>query len=468
MKKSIKIIVLAAGVLALAAVSFFGARALARALPEKKTAVTGDTSLLGAYSEYSVFDRIPSLSGKSVRYETATDDGADTYGINVYDTTLDEYNVYLKVLADNGFTKYTDNGENGLEGYVYKTYFQKGDLRVSVTHMRELRRTMISASEKGAWSEHLVYSGDYVADNDPDAKTTLYLPELYTTGASFYLRLKNGHFIINDGGTESELPYLLDDLEKLTPEGEKPVIEAWMISHPHIDHMGVFKALLENPEQLERIYVQNVYYNCMSAEAEKYYAQWSEDKLQNYVRGLPVKMKSTSGMAPSLYEMAVGDKYYFNDLTMEVVYSSEALPYEDWVNINGTSTWMLYTIEGQKLLFSADGTWPTQKWIMKTYGSDYLDIDLLTTPHHGYDVTDEFTNYMARIGTVLYTNYHTLLGGDTGISAQTAVLRHLNEACEEAYTYGDGTIKLSFPYEIGSAEVLTPREWSYNIKKPPR
>ncbi|MBQ9393663.1 MAG: hypothetical protein IJU18_06700 [Oscillospiraceae bacterium] len=465
MKKSAKHVLLGTAALALAAACFFGGRAAAQALPEKKTIVSGDASTLGAYSQYDLFANVPALTGASVRYENAVDDGADTYSINVYDTTQDEYNAYLKVLENSGFTRYTDNGEHGLGGYVYKTYFQKDSLRLSVTYFTRLNRTMISACEKGAWSEHLAYNEDYLAGNKPGAKTTLYLPELYTTGASFFFQLKNGHFIINDGGTENELPYLLDDLEKLTPEGEKPVIEAWFMSHPHIDHMGVFKAFLENKEQMDRVYVENVYYNCVSAEAETYYGG---EKLSNYVRGLPPMLKRSDGAAPVLHEIVLGDRYYFNDITVEAVFTSEAMPYEEWTGENATSTWLMYYVEGQTILFPADGTFAAQQFIMRAYGSEYLDLDVYFPSHHGYDVFDQFTDYLKRVDTVLYPNYHKLLGGDTGYGTHTVQLLHLNEVAQESYTYGEGTVVMQFPYTVGSATTLPMREWSYNVAKPPR
>ncbi|MBO4854175.1 MAG: MBL fold metallo-hydrolase [Oscillospiraceae bacterium] len=465
MKKSVKYLLLGAAALALATACFFGVRAAAKSLSAPKSGVSGDSSTLAAYSQFDIFASVPCMSGKSLRYENAVDDGADTYGVNVYGTTEEDYRAYLKILEENGFTKYADNGEHGLGGYVYKTYFQKDSLRLSVTYFTRLARTMISASEKGAWSEHLLYSEDYLAGNKPDAKTTLYLPELYTTGASFFFQLKNGHFIINDGGTENELPYLLDDLEKLTPEGEKPVIEAWFMSHPHIDHMGVFKAFLENKEQMDRVYVENVYYNCVSAEAEAYY---DGEKLSNYVRGLPPMLKRTDGTAPVLYEIVLGDRYYFNDITVEAMFTSEAMPYVEWTGENATSTWLMYYVEGQTILFPADGTFSAQQFIMRAYGSDYLDLDVYFPSHHGYDVFDQFTDYLKRVDTVLYPNYHKLLGGDTGYGTHTVQLLHLNEVAQESYTYGEGTVVMQFPYTVGSATTLPMREWSYNVAKPPR
>ena len=467
MKKNGKYLLMGAGAVLLAAAVFFTVRAVALSLPKEKNKAADGTTL-AAYSEYELFADVPLLTGANLRYENAKDDGGNTYGINVYDTTLEEYRAYLQVLEKSGFTKYTDNGENGVGGCVYKAYYRKGDLRVAVTHFTRLNRTMISAAEKGAWSEHLLYSDDYVADNVPGARTTMYQEELYNVGLSFVIRLKNGHFIINDGGWENDLPYLLDDLEKLTPEGEKPVIEAWFISHAHDDHMGVFKALFTNKEQLDRIYVENVYFNDMGADAAKFHDQFeTASALLNYVRGVPAVMHSTDGGHPSIYELSVGDRYYFNDFNVEVVCSAEVLAdYTTWGDQNGTSTWLMYNIEGQKVLISADGNFEDQQAVMAMYDRSYLNLTMFSTPHHGYDMFDQFTDCL---DSLLYTNPLKWLAGsgiESGSSTHTPMLEHINEISQESYAFGAGTVVFEFPYEVGTATVLPEREWIYNVTPP--
>ena len=160
MKKYGKPLLIGAGAVLLAAAVFFTARAVSMSLP-KETNKGADGTTLAAYSEYELFANVPLLTGANLRYENAKDDGGNTYGINVYGTTMEEYRAYLQVLEENSFTKYTDNGVDGVGGCVYKAYYRKGDLRVAVTHFTRLNRTMISAAEKGAWSEHLLYSDDW-------------------------------------------------------------------------------------------------------------------------------------------------------------------------------------------------------------------------------------------------------------------------------------------------------------------
>lgn len=108
-------------------------------------------------------------------------------------------------------------------------------------HMVKTNLTYIVAEENVALSERLIYKKEYADNLIPGAQTTLHMVELHQSGNSFVLQLKNGHFILCDGGYTEDLAFLLEYLESLVPEGEKPVIEAWMITHLHVDHAALLR-----------------------------------------------------------------------------------------------------------------------------------------------------------------------------------------------------------------------------------
>ena len=437
---------------------------------ETKKKDVANATTFEPYSDYKEFAKVPIMSGKTIQFDDAVDFGDDTYGIHAYETDLEEYEAYLDKLEQEGFKKYTDNGEKGLDGYVYKAHYQKDKMLVTVTHLVKQNRTKITVKAKGEVADNLVYREEYAKGNKEGAKTTLYFPELYNVGASFFLQLKNGHFIVNDGGTPDELEYLLDDMQALVPEGEIPIVDAWFITHCHIDHVGVFKTFLENKDLFDRVYVENVYYNEMSDEAATFHNQY--DKVKEglgYVRGVPYMMKSTSGKAPKIYQPSMGDRFYFSDITVDVVFSQEMLSYDEWLTINATSLWLMYTIDGQKVLFPADGIWPAQNFVIKTYDSEYLDLDVFFTPHHAQDIFDQFTDHCKRISTVLYTDLHTNSDYKTDKeSVRVAQSIHLHEVSEETYSFGQGTVVMTFPYKVGEAKVLPLREWVHHTKAPQR
>jgi len=433
---------------------------------EQKKIKELQATTFAAHGEYEIFQKVPLLTGEKARYDEAEDFGGDNYGVDIYDTTLEEYQAYLKVLEKNGFKKHVDNGAEGLEGYVYTSHYIKDDILVVATHFPRMNYTMITMSENPTLSEHLFYDDSYVADNIPGAKTSFYLSELYNVGNSFVFQLKNGHFIVNDGGEPGELKYLLDYLEEHAPKGQKPVVEAWFITHSHYDHVGVFQTFMNEKENIDRIYVEDVYFTEVSKKTWDIYRAYDNPQTSEaYARTVPKLLKSSDGTAPNVYRCRTGERYYFNDITIDIVYSHDLRPADKWNTFNGASTWLMYTIEGQKVLLTADGEWDNMQTIMGIYDQKYFDLTIYQTPHHGASVWDEFTDYLAHIGTAVVPS--------TSIKAVGAGVNHLQnqylrDVAQETYSYGDGPVVFEFPYVTGSAKTLPHIEWKYHSEVPDR
>ena len=198
------------------------------------------------WTEDEYFQDIPYVDKEGIRVGEAGDYGDNNHVISVDGGGLNLYQEYLNMFQEAGFEKYVDNGENGLNNSVYTTTFTSDKYVLTISHVVNIDKTYISVSDVRPLSEHLFYKEEYIADVKQGAQTKLHMMEMYDFGNSFVYQLKNGHFIIEDGGTEKDAPYLLDFLESLTDEGEKPVIEAWFVSHAHSDHVGALWAIAKN------------------------------------------------------------------------------------------------------------------------------------------------------------------------------------------------------------------------------
>jgi hypothetical protein len=156
-------------------------------------------------------------------------------------------------------------------------------------------------------------------------------------GNSFVFQLKNGHFVISDGGEACDLVYLLDYLESLTPDGEKPVIEAWVISHGHGDHCGALSAFVDMPKRVERVCVEGVYFSEPSQRVTEHcggYATFMIGKMKMAQKLL----RTTQGLPTPMYRPQTGQRYYFNDITMDILITQEQVPLEDYKrDINASS-----------------------------------------------------------------------------------------------------------------------------------
>lgn len=421
------------------------------------------------WTDAEVFKTVPAMIVDGTRINEAASYGAKNYVLNVAGTQVDDYKAYLNLLEQEGYTKYVDNGEEGLQGAVYNATYTKDSLVVTVTHMVKMEKTYVSVCENLPLSKNLHYSDEYVSGIQPGAKTQLHMLELYNAGNSFLIQLKNGHFIMNDGGTADDLPYLLDYMESLVPEGEIPVIEAWILTHPHEDHMGIFETLAKNPEYGKRVYIDGVYYNEIDANtATKVGGAGAADMVRNLNLAL-VGIKTSSGEKPKVYRPQTGQRYYFCDVTIDIVFAQEQLIVDNYYveldNLNDCSTWCMYTIDEQKFLICGDASRGSMQSVMRSYESDYFQVDIFAIFHHGINSWETFTDFMSA-KTVLFT-FAALHGQREDLGYGTVANNMLIERAEDCYAWGDGTVVFTFPYVPGTAKTLAPNEWKYHEKREP-
>lgn len=417
----------------------------------------------GSIVESELFQNLPLMTGKEVTYTLPEDVGGGNELLWVNNTTKEEHEAYLQLLAKNNYVKYCDNGEHGLEGYVYTTHFLKDGLLAAVSYYPRLKSTSIELCDQDVLSDHLFYSDDYVKDNIPGFQTKFIEPELYSAGNSFVFQLKNGHFIVNDGGTLENIFYLFDLLDSLAPNGEKPVIEAWIVSHSHGDHMDVLRALTKRPELADRVFVEGLYFTeaCDAANEERR----GTVAMMAYtmsVKTARLTLKNTAGETTPMYRMREGERYYFNDITMDVLFSLDILNYREWKTSNAQSTILMYTIEGQKLLIPADADYECQKKLIEIFEDDYFDLLLYQLPHHGGNTYNEITKHF-RYKVVMNAG-RAFSGSASSLLSRYEQQQYAISRSEEHLSWGGGGVVMTFPYTVGSYELLPLVDWtSYEL-----
>lgn len=399
------------------------------------------------------FDQVPAMVVDGTKIGDVVDYGSENYLIDVNGTRGEDYQAYLKTLEENGFKKHVDNGEGLDNGAVLSaTYTNDEDLVVTVTHIKNIDKTYVSINLDMALSPNLFYNESYIADNKEGAETTLSLLEQFEVGNSFVIQMKNGHFIISDGGVAEMLPYLLDYLEGLVAEGEKPIIDAWFFTHPHADHMGIMQAFIDNPEYANRVVVNGIYYNMPGANANA--KDKGAAKNSSVIKFGSASLKSETGMKPEMYRVQMGQRYYFNDITIDIAFTQEQILPDTYVaDINEASTWCMVTIEEQRILMTGDADKGAMKNVMRTYSPEYLSVDILTSFHHSVNTWNTYTDY-APVETILVTRYGMNMNYDSN--------HYLQENVDEILSYVDGTKILTFPYAKGTAKSLPNLTWEYH------
>lgn len=422
-----------------------------------------DLTMFSAYTNAEALQSVPVMDTEG-SFETAEEYSRKGYIVNVNGSTVEEYENYLKKLEAKGFKKHSDNGKDAMEGNVMTASYTKGNVTLTVSHAIHADHTYISAGVDVPLSKHLIYSDEYVKNCPADAKTKLHMVELNANGNSFVIQLKNGHFIIEDGGKNYDAPYLLDYLESLTPEGEKPVVEAWFITHPHDDHAGAMYQIATNPEYLKRISVEGFYYYDLSDSMLAFLKLQPGGEYSRRITMYSRAFKTSTGEKTELYRPQFGQKYYFCDMEIDVAYTIEQCSRTALENfdLNDSSIWLMHRIEGQRFLCMGDANFVSQNTMSSLLDKSYFEIDIYATPHHAINMYDDFSSIL-KVDTLLYTSFlaGSIWQDGTWRQAQAAN-DNIKKQVKEYYHYGDGTIILTFPYALGKAERLPAQDWKYD------
>ena len=409
----------------------------------KRTYIVSHPEMFGKeWTADDVFALVPECSAMDAKHY-----GAGNYVIEKK-TSKAGMREFTNELEIKGFSLYA---ESSLDEYVSSKTYTKGRLVLTVTYIEKTETMYISATFDLPLSRHLLKPSE---DEKKEGMVTLHMMEMWLSGNSFLFRLKNGHFLICDGGTDHELRYLIDYMESLTPEGAKPVVDAWLISHGHRDHTGVLRMIVDEDQSLaERMIVNGIYFNEPNDDVMNLDSCTRGDYAS--LRKVIQYLKDENGETTKTYRPQTGQTYYFGDVTVDILLAQEQLPTEQYSgDLNDSSTWYLFTIEGQRVLIGGDGEVGDMRKIMEIYGKEYMKFDMFSVLHHTLNTWNEFTDY-CEVKTVLGTKRGEPLHNQ-------AANQYLLEQTQEWLRTDDGTRVLSFPYKEGTSECKPHFEWKYH------
>lgn len=193
-------------------------------------------------------------------------------------------------------------------------------------------------------------------------------------GNSYVFRTANGKLIVMDGGWPAEQLYLRGFIAALGNE-----VEAWFISHPHDDHMGVLCEILKDRQGMR---INHIYHSRFSPELVELETPYNQYAKEFYAVldtvGIPVTDIREPGFS--------GNIDGFNFKVLGVV--NEELH----VNPFNNSSMVIKVWDDRKsILFLADtGAESGEKLLAGPY-RDELSCDYLQVAHHGQrGCTEEF------------------------------------------------------------------------------
>lgn len=315
-------------------------------------------------------------------------ESSDKTVIGRYEETDEaDFTAYIDALTSDGFRVYD---KNEIENNKFATLI-KDETGVYVSRFANTKTLRIIAEPLGG-----LYP---LEDNTEGEYETLITgmkgeTSVANEGMGFIIRLKDGSFCIIDGGMGDadhvDSDKLMGILNAQKPEGtEKPVIAAWIFTHCHGDHIGVFGCFsIDHHDDVE---IENIYFNFPKDEEIKKsdstymlddsiyrFTQFRKNLTEYYSEVPVVKLHS-------------GNRFQVRNASFEVLYAYDDLYPLTILNggMNENSLLMKMTVEGQTILWTGDIAFNATDLVLWEY-NEALKADFLQLAHHGLNGTKPF------------------------------------------------------------------------------
>ncbi|MBQ8213730.1 MAG: MBL fold metallo-hydrolase [Clostridia bacterium] len=309
------------------------------------------------------------------RFEAhVTDRKNVVYTLSDAEETL--FDSYAELFVRHGFTM---RERRERENYRYAAYFDGTDAYF-LNYYAGVKELMVIAERETAYFSY----SDQVGEAVCTPQVTQVKLEDY--GMSYAIRLSDRRFIVIDGGWA--MKDACDNLyECLTEDtnGEKPVIAAWILTHPHPDHYHCFDYFMERHEN--DVIVEKVMFNFPEYDDLEHYPHLTESASANtdtsaYVH-VPIFLARLEKLGAPVYKLHTGQVYRIGDAVCEILVSMDDTIHLSQ-NLNAISVVIRMELAGQVILWTTDASFSIAR-IPEKVGS-YLKSDILQIPHHGFQM----------------------------------------------------------------------------------
>ena len=306
---------------------------------------------------------------------TKVDCGDDTAMLVAKNTSYSAYDGYCNTLKSNGYAEYSKRDD--VNGNYYRIY-TKGTMALNVYFTKSSSSVrIISCPMDDIPTKEIDRTPE---TNKKVTLTMLSQGEDTDCGLGLILHLPNGKFIIFDGGF-SLYDQLYKKLADISPKGERIVIAAWFVSHPHYDHQDAVTYFIK--KHATSVDVESVFYNYAPTEVYKNTtAESNSSGLETVTGGLDNLLDVTFGRTTKIIKPHTGQMYNFGSVSAEILYTVEDVMPSKLDYVNSSSLIVRFKIAGQTVLALADATHTVSTILQNTYGS-YLKSDIVQLAHHG-------------------------------------------------------------------------------------
>lgn len=259
---------------------------------------------------------------------------------------------------------------------------------------------------------------------------------LYGQNQAQIIQTEDGRILVIDGGHYGESEALLAYLRTLTGMAV-PHIDAWLLTHPHEDHIEAFFDVIE--KYPDAVTIDKIYYNFPSAQFCGNYGD----------KGASKTAATFYSLLPRFVEKAVicsvGDVYDVGAAHIEILYSPD--PYITQNVCNNTSVVYKITLGGKVLLILGDCGVEAGERILARFGAEGVKCDVCQMAHHGQNGVSRAFYEAARPELCIWCAPDWLWDNDAGDGFDTHVYKTVEV---RSWMEALGTVKMNLVTKDGT------------------
>lgn len=254
---------------------------------------------------------------------------------------------------------------------------------------------------------------------------------------SFFV-VDSGHYMqFNDNDR------IYNFMRERTPEGQKVVVNGWLLTHAHSDHISKFMDFLRY--NCHDVIIEGIYSNLIPDDYHGY-KNWTREEVL-----LSKKLfKMLAETKIPTYKIHTGQRFYIRNLVFDVMGTHEDIYPNLITDYNDSSCMVMLTAENSRIFIPGDASALSSVELEKRYG-EALKCDVVQVSHHGHNGLSK-TAYE-------YLNAEVAVFPITRIKfdeeyPRIEANRRLIELAKVHYITSDGTVKIPLPYSLDKIEVL--------------
>lgn len=232
-------------------------------------------------------------------------------------------------------------------------------------------------------------------------------------------------------------------MRERTPEGQKVVVNGWLLTHAHSDHISKFMDYLRY--NCYDTIIEGIYSNLIP---DTYYAhtEWTREEVM-----LSKKLfKMLAETKIPTYKIHTGQRFYIRNLMFDVLGTHEDIYPNKVEDYNDSSCMVMLTAEGSKVFIPGDASVKASVELEKRY-AETLKCDVVQIAHHGHRGLSvkayEYLNADVAVFPI------TRIKFDEEYPRMEANRRAI-ELAKVYYITSDGTVKIPLPMNLDTIEVL--------------